>query len=112
MTAHTIRTTALAAMLSLTTAAALAGGDPEKGKEKASQVCASCHTLTGESQNPIYPHIGGQYEDYLLRSLRGYKSGRRQNAIMQGIVTSLSDEDMKDLAAYYAAQESPLKAAP
>jgi cytochrome c553 len=91
---------------------ALAGGNAELGKEKATQICAACHTLTGASQNPIYPHIGGQYEDYLLHSLRGYKSGERQNAIMQGMIAPLSDEDLKNLAAYYAAQESPLKKQP
>lgn len=105
--------TALAAsVLWLSSSPLLAGGDPELGKEKATQICAACHTLTGESQNPIYPHIGGQYEDYLLHSLRGYKSGKRQNAIMQGMVAQLTDEDMKNVAAYYAAQESPLKKRP
>ena len=62
-----------------------AGGNAERGKEKATQICAACHGLDGISQNPIYPHIGGQYQDYLLHALEGYKAGTRQNAIMQGI---------------------------
>ena len=102
----------VAAVLATASAGVLAGGSAELGKEKATQICAACHTLTGESQNPIYPHIGGQYEDYLLYALRGYKSGARQNAIMQGMTASLTDDDLKNLAAYYAAQKSPLKRKP
>ena len=82
------------------------------GSEKAAQVCAACHGTDGVSQNPIYPHIGGQYEDYMLHSLRAYKSGARQNAIMQGMVAPLSDQDLEDLAAYYAAQPGNLKDSP
>jgi cytochrome c553 len=113
MSKHTYRVKTLAATaLLLCSAPILAGGSAELGKEKAAQVCAACHNLNGESQNPIYPHIGGQYENYLLHVLRGYKSGARQNAIMQGMVAALSDDDLKNLAAYYAAQQSPLKKQP
>jgi len=87
-------------------------GNAERGSEKAKQVCAACHGIDGVSQNPIYPHIGGQYEDYLLHSLRAYKSGARQNAIMQGMVTALSDQDLEDLAVYYATQSGVLKKSP
>ncbi len=107
-----LKTLAIAACLAIGPAPLVAGGDAELGKEKAAQICAACHTLTGQSQNPIYPHIGGQYEDYLLHSLRGYKSGARQNAIMQGMVAALSDDDLKNLAAYYTDQQSPLKKKP
>jgi cytochrome c553 len=103
---------ALTIHLVLLAAPGLAGGDIELGKQKAAQICAACHNLNGQSQNPIYPHIGGQYKDYLLHALRGYKSGARQNAIMQGMVATLTDDDLKNLAAYYAMQESPLRKAP
>lgn len=89
-----------------------AGGNAERGKEKATQICAACHGLDGISQNPIYPHIGGQYQDYLLHALEGYKAGTRQNAIMQGMVAALNEQDLKDVAAYYAAQPGALKDAP
>lgn len=92
--------------------AAVWAGNADRGSEKAAQVCAACHGTDGVSQNPIYPHIGGQYEDYMLHSLRAYKSGARQNAIMQGMVAPLSDEDLEDLAAYYAAQPGNLKDSP
>ena len=79
-------------------------GDPEAGKAK-SQACAACHGQDGNSAAPIYPSLAGQYADYLLRTLQDYKSGARKNAIMAGMVAALSDQDMKDLAAYYASQE-------
>jgi cytochrome c553 len=86
------------------TATAIAGGNAMAGKEK-SQACVACHGETGMSAAPTFPNIAGQYEDYLYVSLKSYKSGDRNNAIMSGIVATLSDQDMKDLAAYYAAQD-------
>jgi cytochrome c553 len=87
----------------------LAGGDPERGKEK-SEVCAACHGQDGNSANPTFPVIANQYESYLLHSLRQYKSGVRKNAIMAGQVAGLSDQDLQDLAAYYANMSGELRA--
>lgn len=75
----------------------------ERGREL-SAVCAACHGANGVSSNPEWPTLAGQHESYLLHSLRQYRSGERQNAIMAGQVMNLSDEDMRDLAAFYAAQ--------
>jgi len=86
------------------TATAMANGNPVAGKEK-SQACVACHTETGMSAVPTFPNIAGQYQDYLYHSLKSYKSGERNNAIMGGIVAGLSDQDMKDLAAYYASKD-------
>lgn len=97
-----------AALAVVLAAAAQAGGDPAAGKEKAAP-CYACHGETGVSPQPIYPHIGGQYEDYLLHALQAYKSGERNNAIMTGMVAALSDQDMKDLAAYFASLDGVLK---
>lgn len=83
------------------TATAYAGGNVAAGKEK-SATCAACHGPEGMSPTPQFPNIAGQYEDYLYRSLLEYKSGARNNAIMAGTVATLSDQDMQDLAAYYA----------
>lgn len=83
------------------TATAFAGGNAPAGKEK-SATCAACHGPEGISQTPQFPNIAGQYEDYLYQSLKDYKSGARNNAIMAGTVATLSDQDMKDLAAYFA----------
>lgn len=70
-----------------------------------SQVCAACHGPTGTSIAPDFPNIGGQHRDYLYRSLLDYKLGNRQDPIMAGQVAELSRQDMRDLAAFYAAQE-------
>ncbi len=75
----------------------------ERGREKAA-VCAACHGANGVSVNPEWPTLAGQHESYLFHALRQYRSGERQNAIMAGQVLALSDEDMRDLAAFYAAQ--------
>ena len=83
---------------------AIAGGDPAAGKEK-SQSCVPCHGADGKSPAPNFPILAGQYEDYLLYSLKTYKSGARTNAIMRGLVAALSEQDMKDLAAYFASQK-------
>lgn len=97
-----------AAIACLVATSAHGAGDAKAGKEKAAP-CFACHGENGISPAPIYPNIGGQYADYLLHSLRGYKSGERKNAIMQGMVAALSDRDMKDLAAYFGSLEGALK---
>lgn len=99
---------ACALTLVLGASSAFAGGDIQAGEAK-SAICASCHGADGVSPSPIYPHIGGQYADYLLVTLRDYKSGKRQNPAMQGMVTALSDADLKNLAAYYASLPGVLK---
>lgn len=76
----------------------------ERGQE-ISQVCAACHGSTGSSVVPDFPNLGGQHRDYLYRSLLDYKLGNRQDPIMMGQVAELSRQDMRDLAAFYAAQE-------
>ena len=97
--------------LALVSLAAQAGGDPAAGKQK-SQTCQACHGVDGNADNPIYPRLAGQYETYLLQALRDYKSGARKNPIMAGMVAALSDEDMKDLAAYYASQKGLFNTTP
>ena len=80
----------------------------EKGVE--GPPCASCHGLDGAkptaAENPI---LAGQHYDYLLKSLKEYKSTRRSNPVMQGIAAKLSTKDMEDLAAWFASQKSPLR---
>lgn len=84
---------------------AQAAGDYKRGLEK-SQVCQSCHGRTGnESLQPSYPKLAGQHADYLIHALRGYRDGTRENAIMAGFASNLSDQDIADLAAWYSRQE-------
>lgn len=91
------------ALLFLGTAHAQSG-DVARGKEK-SAVCTPCHGEAGNSPAPTFPRLAGQYEDYLYRALLDYKLGTRKNPIMAAQVENLSGPDMRDLAAYYAAQE-------
>jgi cytochrome c553 len=80
-----------------------AAGNAEAGKAK-SATCTACHGPDGNSAAPNFPNLAGQHAGYLYKQLKEYKSGDRQNAVMAGMVAALSDEDMADLAAYYAAQ--------
>lgn len=75
--------------------------DIEAGKAK-SATCAACHGGAGISPTPIWPNLAGQKEQYLLAQLKAFKDGTRQNASMSPMVANLSDEDMANLAAYYA----------
>ncbi len=97
-------TTALSLGLLLCSNAGMAAGDAAKGKEL-SATCVACHGADGNSNDPQYPRLAGQYADYLARALADYKSGARKNAIMSGFASSLSEQDQKDLAAYFAAQQ-------
>ncbi|HEX6318241.1 MAG TPA: cytochrome c [Burkholderiales bacterium] len=86
-----------------------AAGNPERGKEKAAQVCAACHGADGNKPaDPTNPILAGQYYDYLVRALTDYKIGRRNNPIMKGFAGQLSKQDIEDLAAWFASQSSPL----
>ena len=77
--------------------------DAEAGKAK-SAVCAACHGADGNSSNPMWPSLAGQHASYTYKQLSDFKAGRRINASMSGMVAGLSDDDMKNLAAYYETQ--------
>ena len=93
--------TGLAVVLCLMVSTALAGGDPAIGKTKTT-ACTACHGEDGKGIAPNYPVLAGQHADYLAEALRGYRSGERKNAIMAGFAAGLSDDDIEDLAAWYA----------
>lgn len=80
--------------------AAHAAGDAQAGKAKAG-ACAGCHGANGEGKKP-YPALAGKSESELVQALQDYKSGKRANPIMKSFATPLSDQDMANLAAYYA----------
>jgi cytochrome c553 len=77
--------------------------DAEAGKAK-SAVCAACHGADGNSSNPMWPSLAGQHASYIYKQLSDFKASRRINASMSGMVAGLSDDDMKNLAAYYETQ--------
>jgi cytochrome c553 len=80
-------------------------GDAAAGKIIATEVCAACHGADGISQTPQFPILAGQHKDYLEHTLNSYKSGKRQNAIMQGFAANLSAQDIANLAAYFSQQQ-------
>lgn len=76
-------------------------GNAAAGKQKA-VVCAACHGADGnKTLDNTYPKLAGQYPDYLLKVLKDYKSGKRNNAVMAGQVQALSEADMANLAVYF-----------
>jgi len=81
-------------------------GDSDAGRPIANQVCAVCHGSDGNSPLSANPNLAGQHAEYLYKQLVEFKSGARANAIMAGMVANLSDDDMRNLAAYYAAQSA------
>lgn len=84
---------------------ALAAGSASRGLEK-SQSCQACHGKDGNlAVTPDTPIIAGQHAGYLEYALKQYRSGERQNAQMNGFASGLSDQDIADLAAWYASQE-------
>lgn len=83
---------------------AMPKADPAAGQALAG-TCAACHGSDGNSPSPAFPKIAGQHAKYTYKQLMDYKSGARQNAIMAGIVASLSEQDMANLAAYFAQQK-------
>jgi cytochrome c553 len=79
---------------------ALAGGDPAAGKAKAA-TCAGCHGANGEGVKPN-PPIAGQPEAKFIQAMKDYKSGKRPNPVMKAFADPLNDQDLANLAAYYA----------
>ncbi|WP_336365645.1 c-type cytochrome [Marinobacter sp. C2H3] len=104
MTLRCLRFVAAVAVL-LGQAGAVSAGDAEAGKALAGARCAACHGQNGISAIPVYPSLAGQNEAYLVSALKAYRSGQRaggQAAIMQGQAASLTDEQIDNLAAYFA----------
>ena len=104
-----MRAAVLILALSFAGSAIAAGGNPEKGKAKAAQVCAACHGADGAKPvAPENPILAGQYADYLAKALADYKSGKRANPVMKAFADQLSRQDMEDLAVWFASQKSSL----
>lgn len=82
-----------------------AAGDPIAGQQKNS-MCIGCHGIEGwrNAYPQVYsiPKLGGQHADYIVKALKAYKTGARKHETMQAIATSLTEQDMVDLAAYYS----------
>ncbi len=80
---------------------AMAAGDAAAGKAKAA-VCAGCHGAAGISATGMWPNLAGQKAAYLVKQLKAFKDGTRKDPTMAPMAAPLSDEDMVNLAAYFA----------
>lgn len=89
---------------SVASAESLVDGDLEAGKAK-SVTCAACHGANGVSVNPEWPNLAGQHAKYTVEQLKAFKSGKRNNALMNGQAMMLSEEDMQNLAVYFESLE-------
>lgn len=83
-------------------------GDPAAGQEKAVK-CKQCHGLDGLGKLPIYPNLAGQSTEYLTKQLHDFQQGRREDQMMTFLAKELTEDDIADLAAYYASIEITVK---
>lgn len=81
-----------------------ADGDAIEG-EKKSITCQACHGNDGNGVDPQYPRLAGQYADYLEHAMASYQNGKRTNIVMVGMMSALSEQDIKDLAAFYSSKD-------
>jgi cytochrome c553 len=89
------------ALLACVSVPLLATGNIDNGKQKAA-TCFACHGVDGNAVDAQYPRLAGQYNAYIQQALHEYKSGQRNNAIMKGMASTLSDQDVEDVAAYFS----------
>jgi cytochrome c553 len=96
--------TVILALLVWAAATPALAGDYTAGKEKAA-ACAACHGPEGNKPiTPDIPRLAGQYYEYLVHSLKAYRSGARENAMMAPMAKPLTDQEIKDVAWYFSRQ--------
>lgn len=79
--------------------------DLKKGEAISTAVCAACHAADGSRGSPANPILQGQHPEYLVKQLAEFKAGARDNPIMKGFASSLSEADMRNVAAFYAGKQ-------
>ena len=85
--------------------------DLAKGEASFGAVCAACHGADGNSGTPANPKLAQQHPEYLIKQLQEFKSGKRNNAIMKGFASALSDEDMRNIAYWVGSKKAKSGAA-
>jgi len=85
-------------------ATAKPAADPKAGEAKANTICIACHGPQGNSINPVWPKLAGQHGEYIMKQLMDFKAGHRQNVLMSAQAAPLTDEDIRNVAAYFSTQ--------
>ena len=80
--------------------------DLVKGEASYAAVCAACHGADGNAGSPAYPKLSQQHPEYLVKQLQEFKSDKRNNAVMKGFASTLSDADMKNIAYWLTSQKA------
>ncbi len=93
-----------ASMARAAEAAAAPKVDLAKGQATATAVCVACHSFDGSRGSPANPILQGQHSEYIVKQLTEYKSGARSNPIMKGMASTLTEDDMRNVAAFYASK--------
>ena len=88
--------------LAVALASPAVAADAASGRRKVAGVCQACHGMDGLSKNPEAPNLAGQIENYLVKAIGEYRAGERKNETMNIVAKPLSDDDIADIAAYYA----------
>ena len=102
-------------LTTVSVAAALASGlvqaaeelqpaDPSRGETKANTICMACHGPQGNSVVPLWPKLAGQHPEYIMKQLMDFKAGNRANVQMTPMAMPLTEQEVVDLAAYFATQ--------
>lgn len=91
----------VAAAAALAAAGSAGAADLEAGKAKAA-ICAACHGADGVSPNDLWPNLAGQKQGYLVKQMKAFRDGTRNDPMMSPMAKPLSDEDIENLAAYFA----------
>ena len=102
MARYSLARTTLALVLAVAFASSAAAGDAKAGRKSAT-ACQTCHGMDGLSKLPEAPNLAGQVEIYLVKALGEYRDGTLRNEVMNVVAKPLSDTDIANLAAYYAA---------
>jgi len=99
---------ALISVSALANEAKPAAGKPDlaKGQEKATQVCGACHTFDGSRGSPANPILQGQHAEYIAKQLTEFKAGKRANPVMSGMAAPLTEDDIKNVAAFYSSKQA------
>lgn len=104
--AAAVAATSVSAIANTPAPAKAAKPDLAKGEAGFAAVCASCHGADGNSGTPAYPKLAQQHPEYLVKQLQEFKTDKRNNAIMKGFASALSDDDMKNMAYWLASKNA------